>query len=369
MDLTYQQVLAEIMEDDANNQMIFENLQVDDVDREPYEKYDYEVNELENQEKFNEFHGNRNVLENVIRPDSYQGTSSDIKHHTNIKLISLNIDSGFRGNIVPASSANCSGSLSVVPGTSSSHFSFLSSKEYKNITSVKLTSMEFHNTFYAFSALRGNTSFSIIIGATTFNIKIPDGNYPDYNTFTGAIQTAIVALIPTSGFTVTYSSTRHRITINATTNFTITFPATETNPFGNGIGYNMGFLLSSYSVAPITGLTSDQVPNIFPDTYVYLQINDWNLVDIQQYPSSFFSVFSKIQLPPSSKNSIVLVNNFSDSSTKIYRFQQPVNIQKLEIRIIDSYGNILDLLGGNFSMTLELEQVKNSSIYEKLLEL
>jgi hypothetical protein len=35
----------------------------------------------------------------------------------------------------------------------------------------------------------------------------------------------------------------------------------------------------------------------------------------------------------------------------------------------DAYGNALDLRGASFSMTIELQQVNISAVYEKLLEL
>ena len=130
----------------------------------------------------------------------------------------------------------------------------------------------------------------------------------------------------------------------------------------------MGFLNTTYSSGILSILGSDQAPNIFQDTYVYLQINDWNLVEHQVYGQTYYSVFAKIQLN-GPKNTIIYDNNYSNSSTKEYVFHQPVNISRLEIRILDAYGNTIDLRSSNFSMTLELHEVNQSSVYEKLLEL
>jgi len=378
MELTYQQVLADIYDETSKN-MLVHHTEYDEEDKPAYEKYDYIDNELPDPEEFNKFHGDRNKPEHLVKIGVKQdlGGKSGIKHQTDIRTIVLNIDGAFRGNIVPKQPVNCNGSLNeaVVPGTLSSNFIFNTNRLYKNITSVKMTSMEFLNSFYTFSAKRGNTVFYITLQSdinTQYTITIPDGNYLDYTTFTSTIETSLnnpsPSYVISNTFTVTYEPIGHTIIITSTNGFIITFPNNETNPYGNGIGYNMGFLNTTYSSGLITILGSDQAPNIFQDTYVYLQINDWNLVEHQVYGQTYYSVFAKIQLN-GPKNTIIYDNNYSNSSTKEYVFHQPVNISRLEIRILDAYGNTIDLRSSNFSMTLELHEVNQSSVYEKLLEL
>lgn len=372
MELTYQQVLAEVYDDTSKNILVHQT-EYDDEDKSAYEEYDYEDNNLPDPEEFNKFHGDRNKPEHVIKPGPKQdaGGKSGLKHQTDVRTIVLNIDGAFRGNIVPQTPKNCDGSANeaIIIGTYPSQFTFNTHQLYKNITSVKMTSMEFMNSFYTFSLDRGNTTFYITLMSdltTKYTITIQDGNYSTYDIFANAIQDAITSIGALSGFTVTYDSIPHKITITGTASFILDFPTTETNPHGNGIGYNMGFIYPSYP--NITTIGSDTVPNLFQDTYVYLQINDWNLLHHQTYGQTFYSVFAKIQLN-GNKNTIIYDNNYTNSSTKEYVFQQPVNISRLEIRMLDAYGNILDLRGGSFSMTIELHQVNNSSVYEKLLEL
>lgn len=375
MELTYQQVLAEVY-DDASKNILVHQTEYDGEDKPAYEEYDYEENELPEPEEFNKFHGDRNKPEHVIKPDPKNdlGGKSGIKHQTDIRTIVLNIDGAFRGNIVPQTPKNCDGSeneATFALGTNPSQFTFNTNRLYKNISSVKLTSMEFMNSFYTFSAARGNTTFYITLQSNPtakYTIVIPDGNYSTYDIFATAIEDAIVAVPVLSGFTVTYNSISHAIILTETVGFILEFPTTETNQYGNGIGYNMGFIKQSYSTGVITILGSDTIPNIVQDSYVYLQINDWNLLEHQIYGQTFYSVFAKIQLN-GDKNTIIYDNNYTNSSTKEYVFQQPVNISRLEIRMLDAYGNTLDLRGGSFSMTIELHQVNNSNIYEKLLEL
>jgi hypothetical protein len=427
MDLTYHQILAEVYEDNAKNVLIH-HTEYEDEDQPPYEKYDYEENELENKEDFQKFNGDRNKPSHVIKPDASDKGKTDLNHKTNIRTIVLNIDGNFRGNIVPTNSQNCNipsesniglfnqsqtvllsnltnilqssttTTINIISyngnntqSTSSSWFTFLGSKLYKNITSVKLTSLEFYNSFYTFSYARGNTYFYIQFpntsDSTKYLIIIPDGNYKDYPTFASAIQSALkypfdntylsnktsqrqtIPYQTTQNFTVVYDSISHTIIIKNINQFTITFPSNQTNPYGNGIGYNMGFVSNTYnSDLSLQFVCSDQSPDIVQDTYVYLQINDWNLVEHQQYGQTHFPVFAKIPLT-SPKNTILFDNNYLNSTTKEYVFPQPSNLQKFEIKMLDVYGNTLDLRGGSFSMTIELQQVNHSAVYEKLLEL
>jgi len=399
MDLNYQQILAEVYEDNARNRLVEQN-EYSDEEKEPYEDHDYDVNELPDPEDFNKYHGDRNKPEHVIIPPAKQdaGGKSGVKHDTDVKTIVLNIDGAFRGNIVPASPTNCDGSLAehqlinqsvfslntnttfVLPtATNPADFVIALNKQYKNISSVKLTSMEFFNCFYTFSAQRGNTTFMYQFAGdptTVYYAKIPDGAYSSYTDFANDIQTTMNdSNANTSGntFTVTYSDKQHQLVIScATSGFTINFPTTTNTPTNNGIGYNMGFVNQSYSaLTPSSSgysIVSDTVPDIVQDRYVYLVINDWNLVEHQIYGQTTQSAFAKIQLN-GQKYTTIFDNNYSNSSTKEYTFQQPVNLQRLQISMTDTYGNILNMRGATFSMTLELKQVNNSAVYQKLLEL
>jgi len=388
MELTYHQLLAEAYDDNSKNVLVHQNEY--EESEEPYGE-DYSDNELSDPEEFNKFAGNRNKPEHIIKTPAKDSR----KHNPDIRTIVLNIDGSFRGNTVLTDVFDtCTGTqlTDVIPGTDPSFFTFRTGKTFKNIMSVKLTSLEFVNSFYTFSSLisnpafpgpgntafvgRGNTSFTITLppSGSPVSITIPNGNYSMAD-FVTAIQTAISdspdVIINT--FLVRYDSNPNTITISGGTSsgFIINFPQTDTNPCGNGIGYNMGFHNLTYTSSLINGkyiVTSDQSPDIIQDRYVYLQINDWNLVEHHIYGQTHYSVFAKIPLN-GIKNTIIFDNNYSNSSTKEYKFHQPANIEKLEIRMLDAYGNTLDLRGAHFSMTIELQQVNNSSVYERLLEL
>jgi hypothetical protein len=214
----------------------------------------------------------------------------------------------------------------------------------------------------------------------TYQVVIPDGNYQNSNevltldptTLIQTIQSEITTSVGNgglgiTGFTITYNDQTQKITFSFNASFTITFPESNSNVYKNGIGYNLGFYKQSYTSTALrtNQITSDILPDAVQDKYIYIQINDWNLIDRQDMNQTSYPVFAKIQLP-GTKNTIIFDSNYINSTTKEYFFQQPINIQKMEIKLLDALGNVIDTNGENWSMTLELKQVNDFSTYEEL---
>ena len=378
---TYQELRAEVYQQNPRDLLVEYADYDEDHHLDGYAEREYSNYRVENPETFNRFHGDRGVPDNVVQVKPLDKGKGTVKRDTDVRNVILNIDSSFRANAVPTST---DGTTTV---SQTSWFLFGSSRIYKNISSVKLTSVEFPNTFYSFSASRGNTNFTLTIlsGASqgVHNVVIPDGNYQNSDTVLTLDPTQLITTIQTyitdtiangglgiPGFTITYNGQTQKITFAFASPFTITFPNSTSNVYGNGIGYNLGLYQKSYNATKLRTyqITSDILPDAVQDKYIYIQINDWNLIDRQDMNQTSYPVFAKIQLP-GTKNTIVFDSNFVNSSTKEYFFQQPVNIQKMEIKLLDALGNVIDTNGENWSMTLELKQVNDYATYEELNKL
>ena len=87
------------------------------------------------------------------------------------------------------------------------------------------------------------------------------------------------------------------------------------------------------------------------DDYMFLRINDWGYID-------FFGkkMFAKVLLTTGLGNPKI-----DDYVNKEYRFRQPIDVNKLDIELVDYLGNTIDLGGFDWSFTLELKQIVNSS--------
>jgi hypothetical protein len=447
MEPTYQQLLAEVYDENAKNVLVHQ-LEYDDEDQPPYEKFDYSDNELEDKDEFNKFHGDRGKPEHVIQPEKAIGGDglANVKKDSIFRMNVLNIDGSFRQNAAPSiipvydCLGNSTGANNGVPIASlqlGSNFVLRTSRQYKNVYSVEVTSLEFPNSFYSFSAERGNTSFSIIYPYTgtpddvvhTYSIVIPDGNYinivntltgtpylpdplppnplpagylppsiPDRTTLLGAIQYAILgfnALTTTDGYnneipviSINYAPTSHLVYFNEDYapyhSFSIIFPTSTSNSYGNGIGYNLGILekqvFSRLLLPPDEipsekrpsgfeqpKIISDTFPDIVQDKYVFLKLCDWDLITHVNGNQTQFTAFMKIVLSVP-KFTTQYDNNSLNTTHKQYHFQQPTNINLINISVLDAYGNILDLKYGSFSLTLQIQECLSNATYQALLE-
>jgi len=375
--LTYQQILAETYEDNARNLLVHQNEYEEDDQVDEHETQEYEKNEVDNPEEFNRFQP-RNDLKNVIQPKKPFDDKSKlgVRYNKDVKTLVYNVDSRFRSATAITTSTN-----TFAPQTST-NFLFRLSQTIKNIISVKLSSIELPNTFYTFSTSRQNKAFTVTVGGVSKEVTINDGNYLqsgssvliDYTALAAAYQSAIQLAFPAQTFTIVYDTTINRIIFNNGNVFTITFAPvyslssyglTSTNQF-NGAGYFLGF--QSYQYSGSTGYIGEVCPQLIGDSYIYLEISDWDNVQHQNYNQSNFYVFTKILLP-TGKNTVIIDTPITNPTNKEYHFLQPTNINLLQIRLVDAFGTTIDLQGANISMTLEFHEVLNMELYEKMREL
>jgi hypothetical protein len=409
---SYHELLAEVYEENAKSNLIYQQ-EFQNERVEAFEDEDLSENELEDRDEFNKFHGNRGKPEHVIKPKAKPDNTgkSSYAFDRNIRTYAINIDGRFRGSILIEKPGTCTTSPIIFAGTNSANFLFTPSRQYKNIHSLRVTSFEFFNSFYTYSAVntttglgRGNTTFKFLdfgpiagnpfppTPLNTYDITIQDGNWvivdpivnPEANNYNllYLIQEYIRVIVP--GY-----STSFNVGLNAVSNlvyfqdinnyFAIQFPATTDNPNGNGIGYNLGFYGTYYASAYGTPLppyfnpgfneiTADTIYDSVEDTYIYLRINDYPLIKHQNADQTEFTAFMKIPLT-SPKNAIQFMNSTTNTAAREYFFQQPTNITSLLFELVDAYGKTLQMNGSTFSVTLEFQEILQSDIYEKMLEL
>ena len=51
----------------------------------------------------------------------------------------------------------------------------------------------------------------------------------------------------------------------------------------------------------------------------------------------------------------LVINDNNNNLAKIRRYNGPINLSKIQIKLLDQFGSIIDLNNMDFSMTLELE--------------
>jgi hypothetical protein len=359
--VTYQQLLAEVYEETAKDLLVHHNEYEDEEGVDENEEQDYEKHELPEQEGFKKFAGDRGTEDHINKSGNPFDDKSkiSIRYDKDVKTHVINVDSRFR-------SFTGSTATNTYDESKSSNFVFRPARAYKNIVSIKLSSLEFPNVMYTFSASRENITIGISKppGNPYVNFTISPGNYPDAATLATAVEDAIQVTYPT--FSIVYEPITSKITISDANPFDMDFtPSTITLPFDNGLGHYLGFRNLEYT-AGASSYTAESCPDIYGDTYIYLAVNDYSVIEHQDFNHTSFGALAKIQLNVP-KNTMIF--DQLNTTTKEYFFQQPTNISQLRVRLLDAYGRELDLLGMNFSVTLELKEVVNHALYEKMREL
>lgn len=400
---SYHQILAEQYEENAKNLLVYQKQYEDedeDGDVDYHQQRDYDVHDLPDKELFNRTQ-ERHDLKNIIPAKEYEDkTRNSIRYDKDIKTHIVDIDSRFRAypkasNNLPNVSYDIPGVVNEFPASNVANFTFSLPKPIKNAITIKITSITFPNIFYTFSKARENYGFNLHNASGTlypkpaanvrYTVEIDDGNYKDINDLVTVLDTKIKTVEST--FEVTYDKYTNKITISNTSHtFGIDFtPPTVTEPFNSGIGYNLGYLSYKYGTAPYTpskenspqsivntgkfSLVGETFPDIYGDSYVYLSINDYDVIEHQSFKQTFFPVFAKLMLPFNTKNQLINDIDLLNLVQRQYNFLQPINIQKLLVTVYDAYGRIVDMKNSNFSFTLQIEEILNPALYEKLREL
>jgi hypothetical protein len=251
-------------------------------------------------------------------------------------------------------------------------FNYIFPSEIKNIVSLRLASIEIPNSWYLFSHIKKNNRFKIEMNICdkcfVFNIVVPDGNY-DSDT--------LVAYLNKTYFSESKTDTNLKyikISINelnfktrfellkdapSKTKFTLHFVEENTNNLMDTLGWALGFRLGKY-VDINEQIQSEGLFDGGGDRYIFFCLNDYqynknesNLVCFEE-TSIEEDVLAKIPMI-NGKLCLIVNDNATNSFTKVRSYNGPITLKKFHIRVLDKFGDIINLNNMDFSFTLELE--------------
>jgi hypothetical protein len=242
------------------------------------------------------------------------------------------------------------------------------------VISIRLASAEIPNSFYAFSESRNNVTFEVKYPAgvgVTKTIKLGNGNYnqnpyPDAGSIITAVQDVLNTEFPAASFSVFLDSVTGLFSIIAGTGtFDVNFKPIDDNLLSReyGLGYNLGYREFNYYNQ--TNLVSEAILNTTDTNYIFLSLDDDWKVALHETPrTTQLTTFAKI-IMNSAKNQFTY-DNGGNTITKEYFFRQPTNITNFQVRLSDPYDQDINLVGLDFSFTLEMRAVMNSSLYDSM---
>ena len=272
--------------------------------------------------------------------------------------------------------------------TLSTDFNIVLPAYFKNVLSLRLSSLQLPNVMYNISAANGNNTLYIDVedGGPNGIVTMPDGNY-EINNFITVLQTQLNTQLSTTNFSVTYNQYTQKITISYSDpplnpNFTMVFyvPTQKNSKYEfkdkykpdndyrksecvdisqiyKGFGWFMGYRKAEYSGG--SSFTTEAVYSSSPYEYIYFTLNDYNMSQSQ----NIFGMFSKsilgdniLAIIPVTSNSFnICFDNGVNLLEKKREYYGPVNIQRLKIQLLNQYGEILCLNNMDFSFSLEFE--------------
>ena len=162
--------------------------------------------------------------------------------------------------------------------------------------------------------------------------------------------------------------------------FTINFDIESQRPIYKNLGWMLGFRKASYtvnmentfmdiirsnSVIVFEGyLKSESSYGSNLDNYVFLEIDDFHnnfptdtIISMNSATSSYLGKNIMNRITISSAPKIIIDNNSSDKISKKREYFGPVKIEKMRIRLLNRFGDVINMNKNDYSFVLEINQL------------
>lgn len=267
--------------------------------------------------------------------------------------------------------------------STSADFFFTLLNTIRNVIRVRVTSIEFPNNYFFYSRRRQNTHFYIQYKECDdkiirVKITIPDGNYTVEQMIAELSERMLAAklpILPLAGPVVDFSLVNGAFTFYGTVPFTIdTEEETKDRMFDYGLGYYLGFTRGRFTAeSDASGnyfVMSNICANFVGDSYLFMRVNDFYSVrqTVRIYPttegvlpsSTEFAALAKIVIRE--PKNYMSYDDYSSQHIKEYVFPAPISLSRLHVEILDPYGDVIDLCSSQVSFSIEITEVRNSSL-------
>lgn len=297
---------------------------------------------------------NTNPIFNVGINELTPGDLNSIKRIT--QLLNLNINSCFRNNYYQSNPTDFLYTLPV---------------EIKNVSSMRLVSIEIPNSWYLFSSKKKNNIFYVLVNYKNktepeeYTIEIPDGNYnfeniENYLNTTYFYESEIDYPLKHLKFSINPNSLKSTFEVlddDTPYSFSLKFSLDINQNIIHTAGWILGFRLGNY--LNINKITSEGLFDAGGDRYIYLSINDYqynnNTSNIVCFDNNILNEDVIAKIPMENGKLSLIINDNNNNLAKIRRYNGPINLSKIQIKLLDQFGCVIDLNNMDFSMTIELQ--------------
>jgi len=264
------------------------------------------------------------------------------------------------------------------PDSDAGNFYFRLPTPIRNVLRIRVTSIEFANNYFIFSAARRNVTLWITYGypddQATVSVVIPDGNYLVMDML--QTLTSLFASSPVLNWlSVEFNTITGEFIFRGTKKFSINTACNSNNkdtwdrPIEYGLGYNLGFSRGVFMANEITpdlsyNLISNQTAYFAGDSYLFLKVNDYECVRQTVDKGYQFTALAKIILTQS--KDFMTFDDYTGHHAKEVTFTAPTDLTRFHIQLLDPHGQQVRMGSAQFSFSLEVLEVRNTSLYNTI---
>src|SRR5579885_1226310 len=222
-------------------------------------------------------------------------------------------------------------------------FQIMFNKILENVRKVKLTNVILPNVIY--NVTNNNNLFNFAANNQAFSYYIPPGFYTITNLLTtlqNGLNNIGSAQNPSFSFTLTFSYTTQTITITCTTNCVIYFAVP------GSCNSLLGFPYANQTTN--TTFNAPFAPSLINPVNLFLNIQELGInTKILNNECTFY-------IPLVNQNATLLYLNKNDLGNQKIKYFYPQNITTLTVTLTDENGNLINLLGLDWTFILEYER-------------
>jgi hypothetical protein len=297
---------------------------------------------------------NTNTITDTLPNNVGPGYLNSIKRIT--QLQNLNLNSCFRNNYFHSNPCD---------------FLYLLPVEIKNVVSMRLASIEIPNAWYLFSKLQKNNILKINVQMsgkiTNYDLIIADGNYDNdslqvYLNSTYFCDSGTETELQYIKFTIdpiNCKSCFSKITdAPPSLKFSLVFLEDINQNAMGTFGWILGYRSPNYMNIN-DKIHSEGLFDAGGDRYIYVAINDYqynsNSSNLVTFDKNILNEDIIAKIPMINGKLCLIIDESNNALTKTRKYNGPVNISRLNIKILDKFGNIIDLNHMDYSLTIEME--------------
>ena len=244
-----------------------------------------------------------------------------------------------------------------------------------NVKSITVSDMEIPITYYIISENLQNNIFKITNDVTGVSklITLPDGDYKkstDAVDYGIDISTKMNELLQAAGLNISFDISNNKsqfVNTNLLQTYTFEFAIDSTgnfnkNNFRSRLGYILGFRTPTVTLSNHSALISSAFINLMGPRYLFLAVQELNG---QGNENSFISYLPYSQI---NKNILARISmdgvkygfntmHIKDLTSDTRKYSGPKDIKRINVKLLNEFGQIMDLNGHDVSFCLRIEHL------------